>query len=368
MVSPAGNTVSVIENTARQFRCETSAANPQAIVEWYKDNGTPYMTDDTEITTGKETDTSASGTLIVTIGKLTLTVQRNDHGVGVWCRATNGGAWLYSSSVALDVQFGPKVKLPENYNISEGSVVNFSCSFIPGNPSDTFFIWTRSIDSRQWNSQFFNIASVQKSDDGMYTCTATNQMTPTGSPGQTGNHSGTMHLNVQYKSSVTDFHVTRNIHEANITQTEKNSTTLSCTVDSNPPSTMKIKKDGELRKSVDYSKQLDYTITNLSCTDAGLYTCDASNKFNFDKPSAKDLHMYVTCSPRRPPGQDIKLNFTARLHNNVTLQYNVVAYPVPIASQPFAEIPGYNAAVTSETISAKTNTPVYDELSVGNEG
>ncbi|WAR05142.1 hypothetical protein MAR_020511, partial [Mya arenaria] len=144
MVSPAGNTVSVIENTARQFRCETSAANPQAIVEWYKDNGTPYMTDDTEITTGKETDTSASGTLIVTIGKLTLTVQRNDHGVGVWCRATNGGAWLYSSSVALDVQFGPK-----------------------------------------------------KSDDGMYTCTATNQMTPTGSPGQTGNHSGTMHLNVQ---------------------------------------------------------------------------------------------------------------------------------------------------------------------------
>ncbi|WAR05143.1 hypothetical protein MAR_020512, partial [Mya arenaria] len=128
------------------------------------------------------------------------------------------------------------------------------------------------------------------------------------------------------KSSVTDFHVTRNIHEANITQTEKNSTTLSCTVDSNPPSTMKIKKDGELRKSVDYSKQLDYTITNLSCTDAGLYTCDASNKFNFDKPSAKDLHM-------RPPGQDIKLNFTARLHNNVTLQYNVVAYPVPIASQ-----------------------------------
>ncbi|XP_052804448.1 hemicentin-1-like isoform X3 [Mya arenaria] len=532
MVLPAVSTVSVIENTTRQFWCETSAGNPQAIVEWYKDNGTPDRADDTEITTGKETDSKANGTLIVTIGKLTLTVQRNDHEEGVYCRANNGGFWLYSFSVVLDVQyepsvpivsykgyevttvrvisersmtlicssmgnpsptytwtypdggsqsgptftlasvqpthagdvtcaamntlspteglavtvdksqpttinlqvlyppstpscsisgtsisttailvegtdriisctsyanpplvtyiwstlsrgqlsganlsltnvehpadhgqytltvtntmdptgentetgtnsrafsvdvqFGPKVQLPQTYTVLEGRVVNYSCSIIPGNPSQTSFVWTRSIDSRKWNSQIFSISSVQKEDDGMYACTATNRLTPTGFPPHIGNHSGTMHLNVQYKSSVTEFRVTRIRHEANVTQAEKKSTTFTCMVDSNPPSTINIRKDGELRRSLNHATQLEYTIANLACTDAGLYTCDASNQFNFDKPSAKDLHMFVTCSPRRPPGQDIKLNFTAQLHDNATLQYNVVAYPVPIASQ-----------------------------------
>ncbi|WAR06006.1 hypothetical protein MAR_021375, partial [Mya arenaria] len=82
MVSPAVSSVSVIDNTARQFRCETSAGNPLATVEWYKDNGTQDRADDILITTGTETDTRASGTLIVTFGKVTLTVQRSDHEVG----------------------------------------------------------------------------------------------------------------------------------------------------------------------------------------------------------------------------------------------------------------------------------------------
>ncbi|WAR05002.1 hypothetical protein MAR_020371, partial [Mya arenaria] len=67
MVSPAGNSVSIIEDTAQHFRCETSVGNPQATVEWYKDNGTLDRSDDTEIITGKETNTSASVTLIVTV-------------------------------------------------------------------------------------------------------------------------------------------------------------------------------------------------------------------------------------------------------------------------------------------------------------
>ncbi|XP_052803021.1 hemicentin-1-like isoform X2 [Mya arenaria] len=531
MVLPSDHSVSVINNTTRQFRCETSAGNPQASVEWYKDNGTLDRADDTPITTGIETDTSASGTIIVTIGKLTLTVQRNDHDVGVYCRANNGGDWLYSSSAVLDVQykpltpkvfykhsevtypvrvisgrsitltcsstgnpsptytwtfpgrgsqsgpmltlasvqtahtgdiaciamnmlsptggttvekkrqatinlqvlysprapsctiggtsisttailvegidrniscissanpplisytwstpgrgqvsgaslslvnvqhpadqgqytltvtntmdptgentetgtgntmfsvdvqFGPQVQPTGTHDILRGRDLNFKCPFVSGNPAKTSFVWTRSIDKRQWNSQIVSITSVQKSDDGIYTCTATNHMTPTGSPGLTGNHSGTLHLNVQYKSVVSDFHVTEHIGNFNVTKSEYSNVKFTCTVDSNPQASINIRKEGEIRRSVNNSTQLEYTIANLTCWDAGLYTCDGSNEFNTDTPSRKNLKLLVTCKPRRPPGEDTQLTFTARHHEQVALKYTVFAYPVPSPSQ-----------------------------------
>ncbi|WAR05849.1 NCAM2-like protein, partial [Mya arenaria] len=496
MVFPAVSSVFVIENTARQFRCETSAGNPQAIVEWYKTNGTQDRADGTLITTGTETNTRASGTFFVTIGKLTLTVQRNDHEVGVYCRANNSGNWLYSYSVVIDVQYepftpkvfykgsevtssvrvisgrpmtlicsstgnpiptytwtypgggsesgstltlasvqttyaggvtctalntlsptggtavvkrqpttinlqvlfpastimrhkrdfnidhcytrgghrshnqlhkfrqpdlyhihvvnsgpwtssrsqfdpdqcqaprrprpihsdgykhngshkrkhgngnkkhnvliGPKVQLPETHAILKGRDLNFQCLFASGNPSETSFVWTRSVDNRQWNSQNVSISSVKKSDAGMYTCTATNQITPTGAPATTGN-----------ESLVSGFHVTEHIGTSNVTKSEFSNVTFTCTVDSNPLASINIRKDGEIRRSIENSSQLEYTIANLTCWDAGLYTCDGSK-------------------PRHPPGEDLQLTFAARHHEQVTLKYTVFAYPVPNSSQ-----------------------------------
>ncbi|WAR05850.1 HMCN2-like protein [Mya arenaria] len=222
------------------------------------------------------------------------------------------------------ITVGPKVNLPQTFDILEGTDLNYSCLFTPGNPSQTSFVWTSSDEIRQWNSQIVKISSVKKSDDGMYTCTATNQMTPTGSPAITGNHN---------KSVVRDFHVTEHIGTFNVTQTEHSNATFTCTVDSNPSASINIQKDGEIRRSVNHSKYLDYTIVKLTCLDAGLYTCDGSNKFNNETPSKKDLRLFVTCTPRRPPGEDIKLNFTARQHENATLHYTVFAYPVPSPSQ-----------------------------------
>ncbi|WAR06014.1 PXDN-like protein [Mya arenaria] len=216
---------------------------------------------------------------------------------------------------------GPKVQVPHTYNILEGAALSYPCLFIPGNPSKTSIVWTSSFDHRQWNSQIVSISSVLRSDDGMYTCTATNKMTPTGSPVQIGIHSGTTHINVHNnqkhfpdESLVSDFYVTEHIGTVNVTKSEHSDATFTCTVDSNPLSTLNIRKESEIRKSVENSKQLEYTIVNLTCWDAGLYTCDGS-------------------APRRPPGGNIKTNFTARLHDNATLQYTVLAYPVPSPSQ-----------------------------------
>ncbi|XP_052803978.1 contactin-5-like isoform X2 [Mya arenaria] len=333
MVFPAVDFVSVIKNTAREFRCETSAGNPQATVEWYKDHGTPGRADDIEITSGKETYSRGSGSLIVTSGKLTLTVQGNDDGVGVYCRAENGGDWQYSLSVVIDVQFGPQVNLPGDHPILEDRGLNYSCSYTPGNPSQTSFVWTRSVDNKQWNSRFVNISSVQRSDDGIYTCTATNRMTPSGSNEQIGKHNGTLHLNVLYESFVSSFTIAGNSGTDIVTKSEFSKATLICTVDSNPPASINIRKDGKTRRSVDNSKLLEYTVENLTCWDAGLYKCNSSNKYNNAIPSKKDLKLFVRCSPRRPPGEDIKFNFTARQHEHATLEYTVFAYPVPKPSQ-----------------------------------
>ncbi|XP_052806752.1 hemicentin-1-like isoform X4 [Mya arenaria] len=238
-----------------------------------------------------------------------------------------------TTALSVDVQFGPKVQLPQTYDILEGSVLNYHCPFIPGNPSQTSLVWTSSVNNRQWNSQIVSISSVQKSDDGMYTCTATNQMTPTGYPVQTGSQGGNMHLNVQYESIVNDFYVTEYIGTFNVTQTENSNVTFTCTVDSNPLASINIRKDSEMKISIDHSRQLKYTIAKLTCWDTGLYTCDSRNAFNKKNLSKKYLNLCVTCTPRRAPGLDIKMNLTARQHENTTLQYTVFAFPVPSPSQ-----------------------------------
>ncbi|WAR05432.1 hypothetical protein MAR_020801, partial [Mya arenaria] len=165
-----------------------------------------------------------------------------------------------------------------------GAALSYPCLFIPGNPSETSIVWTSSVDHRQWNSQIVSISSVQRSDDGMYTCTATNKMAPTGSPIQIGIHN---------ESLISDFHLTEHIGTVTVTKSEYSDATFTCTVDSNPLSTLKIRKEDEIRRSVENSKQLEYTIVNLTCWDAGLYTCDGSNKFNNNTPSTKDLRLFV---------------------------------------------------------------------------
>ncbi|WAR06303.1 hypothetical protein MAR_021672, partial [Mya arenaria] len=231
-------------------------------------------------------------------GQYTLTVNNTmDPTVGNAETGTN------TTAFSVAIQFGPKVDLPETYDILMDSVLNYSCSFIPGEPSQTSLYWTRSGDNRTWHSQFASISSVQKSDAGLYTCTAMNRMMPTGYPTRNGN-----------ESLVSDFHFTEHTGTVNVTKSEYSNATLTCTVDSNPPSTINIRKDDKMKKSVYNSIHMVYTIANLTCWDAGRYTCDGS-------------------TPRRSPDLDIKLNFTAKLHGKATLQYTVFAYPVPSPSQ-----------------------------------
>ncbi|XP_052803975.1 hemicentin-1-like isoform X2 [Mya arenaria] len=240
VVFPAGSSVSVIENTTRQFRCETSAGNPQATMEWYKDNGTPDRTDDTLIISGTETDTRASGTVIVTIGKLTLTAHRNDQEVRVYCRANNGGDWQYSSSVVLDVQYEPSTptvsyigfEVTSHIRVISGRSMTLTCSST-GNPSPTY-TWTYP-GGGPHSGPTLTLASVLQTHTGGVTCTSINTLSPTGGKAVDKIQQTTISLQVLYPPRSPTCTISGTSISTTAILVEGTDYTISCISSANPP-------------------------------------------------------------------------------------------------------------------------------------
>ncbi|WAR27550.1 NPHN-like protein [Mya arenaria] len=88
---------------------------------------------------------------------------------------------------------------------------------------------------------------------------------------------------------------------------------------------MFIVKDGKTILKRPVVHQLIHRMT-AECSDTGVYTCSGYNHYGTaDNASLR--------SARQPPRVDVKLNYNAREHDNVTLSYTIVAFPVPEPSQ-----------------------------------
>ncbi|WAR06396.1 NPHN-like protein [Mya arenaria] len=63
--------------------------------------------------------------------------------------------------------------------------------------------------------------------------------------------------------------------------------------------------------------------------------CSLESDPGSDMALTKDVKMIITRSgsPRRPPGVETQLNFTARQHENASLVYKIAAYPMPKPSE-----------------------------------
>ncbi|WAR05471.1 HMCN1-like protein [Mya arenaria] len=282
MVFPAGSSVTIIENTTIQFRCKTSAGNPQATVEWYKDNDTPDRADDTKIVTGIETSTNASDSLIVTIGKLRLTVKRNDQ--GVYCRANNGGVWLYSSSVVLNVQYVFKINEPSTLKVSyksaevispvrviSGRSMTLTCSST-GNPSPTY-TWTYP-GGGPHSGPTLTLASVQTTHTGGVTCTAKNTLLPSGGTAIDKTQQTNITLQVLYPPSKPSCTISRTSISSTAVLVEGADSTISCISFANPPLityTWSTPGRGQVSGA-------NLTLTNAQHTaDQGQYTLTVTN-------------------------------------------------------------------------------------------
>ncbi|XP_052803976.1 uncharacterized protein LOC128234053 isoform X3 [Mya arenaria] len=398
VVFPAGSSVSVIENTTRQFRCETSAGNPQATMEWYKDNGTPDRTDDTLIISGTETDTRASGTVIVTIGKLTLTAHRNDQEVRVYCRANNGGDWQYSSSVVLDVQYEPSTptvsyigfEVTSHIRVISGRSMTLTCSST-GNPSPTY-TWTYP-GGGPHSGPTLTLASVLQTHTGGVTCTSINTLSPTGGKAVDKIQQTTISLQVLcppdsprgfkvIPNTITSYSVVltwipgfnngllQTFHisyrpsipfadwlEMNVTHTGE--TEMNVTLDNLEPGESYIVElyalnlEGKSAITNITFSTLTHTPSEIShlktqtSTIAGGVTAGIVLILGISVVIFVFRRKYsVSCAFKLNPKEDSPLSHTGQGTGN----------------------PGYNAAVTYEEMSMTNNKTVYDTLDIGNDG
>ncbi|WAR06005.1 HMCN1-like protein [Mya arenaria] len=269
------------------------------------------------------------------------------------------GMYILTVTNIMDPTKG-KTETGTNTTAFSGSVLNYKCPFISGNPSQTSLVWTSSVNNRQWNSQIVSISSVRKSDDGIYTCTAKNTMTPTGFPPQTGSHSGNMHLNVQYESLVSDFHVTEHIGTSYVTKSEYSNVTFTCKsvtvcLEKMFQQYNLFKLIKSLRKNGSYNSGLssNLTILDIDKDDYGMYRISIDN--GIGKVLVEEMYLQPAGPPDWPRGfkvipntirsTSVVLTWIPGFNNGLLQTFHISYRP----SIPFADWLEMNVTHTGET-------------------
>ncbi|XP_058241397.1 sialoadhesin-like isoform X2 [Hemibagrus wyckioides] len=202
---------------------------------------------------------------------------------GSYSCAVRGHEALHSPAV-----YSPKntsaVVLPSGDTV-EGDSVTLSCSS-DANPPVLTYSWFKksaAADTRLTTGQDYSISNISSQDSGLYYCTADNQL---------GHHTSTpVHLDVLYPPKNT-----RAVVLSSGDILEGASVTLSCSSDANPPVlTYSWFKQSAAADTMLTTGQ-DYSISNISSQDSGLYYCTACNKPGHH--NSTPVHLDVLYPPR----------------------------------------------------------------------
>ncbi|XP_050391150.2 LOW QUALITY PROTEIN: hemicentin-1 [Patella vulgata] len=235
---PSTSPYKIIEGNQLILTCTVDDSNPQPTsFTWSKDGGS---------ITGQRSS----------VFRLT-SVQRSQAGQYT-CTANNVVGTGTSTSVQVDVLYPPTVSTPSIYKILESSELTITCSSIPGNPTASYR-WTGP-GGYSSTGATLRITDIKRSQTGVYTCTATNTMIPTSTNiQQTGTGTSQTTIDVLYGPIVS-------VLSETVVVEEPNRLTLTCTVDSNPVSTITwYGPDG----------REDLVINNINRNQSGIYNCTA---------------------------------------------------------------------------------------------
>ncbi|KAI9529169.1 hypothetical protein NQZ68_013476 [Dissostichus eleginoides] len=139
-VSPSAE---IEEGSSVTLTCSTDA-NPAAKYTWYKKNQTVFQ--------------GAEGSYNFT------SISSEDRGI-YYCKSENQYGEITSSSLCVDVQYGPKlpsVSVSPSAEIEEGSSVTLTCSS-DANPAAYYTWYKKNEDSPKASGQIFNITDFRRS-------------------------------------------------------------------------------------------------------------------------------------------------------------------------------------------------------------
>ncbi|XP_071032003.1 sialoadhesin-like [Oncorhynchus clarkii lewisi] len=153
-VSPSGE---IVEGSSVTLTCSSDANPPVDKYTWYKKN----------VTSPKASGQSYSITNIIS----------EDSGE-YYCETENKYGRLNSSSVSVDVQYGPKntsVSVSPSGEIVEGSSVTLTCSSDANPPVDKYTWYFQNETFLNGCGQMYNISNFKSKDSGHYHCEAWNR-------------------------------------------------------------------------------------------------------------------------------------------------------------------------------------------------
>ncbi|XP_052217662.1 hemicentin-2-like isoform X2 [Dreissena polymorpha] len=201
-------TVKIIEGQSVDVLC-TSVSNPEPIYNWASSIIRPG-----NILSLENVTASQNGTYSCTATNDMNTIF---HGV---VKGTN------TSVFYLEVLLPPRVHQMVNLTVLLDANLSVVCPFTVGNPPSTTIEWIRENMTRSLGPSV-SITGIKLTDEGRYTCAASNTMDPTNCNSQNGYSRTSFHLDVQYASKITKYFAS-GLENQNVTSVNDTSMCNSC--------------------------------------------------------------------------------------------------------------------------------------------
>ncbi|KAL1246703.1 hypothetical protein QQF64_034366 [Cirrhinus molitorella] len=242
-ISPSGE---IVEGDSVTLIC-SSDSNPPAEISWYKGE-----------------------TFLKSGDSYSFTNIKSEASGNYKCSASNKHGSQTSTAVTVNVRYPPKsisVSINPSGEIVEGDSVTLICSSDSNPPAE--FSWIKEGNSVE-SGQIYNISKISSDHSGEYKCRSTNK--------HGEKESDIVTLNVMYKPR----NVVVNLNSSEIV--ERDSVTLICSSDSNPPALNFIWFKENQSSSVGSGQC--FSISSFNSSHSGRYYCEAQNKYGSERSAS----------------------------------------------------------------------------------
>ncbi|PVD27478.1 hypothetical protein C0Q70_12639 [Pomacea canaliculata] len=270
------------EGESISMTCQSVGGKPLPTITWMK-NGVQLVMPSMDVTGNVSRST------------LNVTLSHSDHGANYTCfvyNLLNEYQPLIVSRI-FSVQYSPIISFDPfgPYTVRLGQPAQVTC-LVDANPSVNTVTWQKDEHILPNVQPVLSFKAVSRQDSGNYTCYAANSLnsaTPTRL---------SIYISVVYPPNVTV--------PSSLTVQEGTPLSVNCTVDANPdPWEVKWEKINGDGSRVQVSRSQSLVMTNVSRSDQGSYSCQASNRLSIaDSAATENVESKATMTlfVSYPPG------------------------------------------------------------------